>query len=313
MRIFVAITDQDWFELHASRSQVDEVNFWRPSPNANFKALQPGELLLFKLHAPLNFIAGGGFFTRFLHLPLSLAWDSFGEANGVISAEEMSRRIGKYRHIEFSPNDNPNVGCIMLAEPFFWPKELWIPSPPEFSRHNQVGQGFDAESGVGKALWAAVSERLAAQPPPHIDSATATLAAIESNGYGKPQIIHPRLGQGSFRVLVTDAYERRCSITGERTLPVLDTAHIMPFSVCQRHELSNGILMRSDLHRLFDGGYLTIDPVDRKVIVSKRIRQEFENGKEYYQLEGKPIREPSNPAFRALTANIEFHAYNRFS
>jgi putative restriction endonuclease len=94
---------------------------------------------------------------------------------------------------------------------------------------------------------------------------------------------------------------------------VLDTAHIMPFSVCQRHELSNGILMRSDLHRLFDGGYLTIDPVDRKVIVSKRIRQEFENGKEYYQLEGKPIREPSNPAFRALTANIEFHAYNRFS
>jgi putative restriction endonuclease len=69
MRIFVAITDQDWFDLHTSRAQVEEVNFWRPSPTVNFKALQPGELMLFKLHSPLNFITGGGFFTRFLHLP----------------------------------------------------------------------------------------------------------------------------------------------------------------------------------------------------------------------------------------------------
>jgi putative restriction endonuclease len=312
MRIFIAITDQDWFELHASRARVDEVNFWRPSPNANFKVLQPGELLVFKLHSPLNFIAGGGFFTRFLHLPLSLAWDSFGEANGVTSVDEMRRRIGKYRNVDFTPADNPNVGCIMLAEPFFWPRELWIPSPPEFSLHNQVGKGFDAESGAGKALWAAISERLIAQPPPGIETATATLAAIESAGFGKPQIVHPRLGQGSFRVLVTDAYERRCAITGERTLPVLDTAHIMPFSVCQRHELSNGILMRSDLHRLFDGGYLTIDPADRRVVVSKRIREEFENGKEYYRLEGTTIREPGDPAFRPLTENLEYHAYTRY-
>ncbi len=65
MRIFVAITDQDWFNLHASSVQVDEVNFWRPSPTANFKALQPGELMLFKLHSPLNFIAGGGFLLDF--------------------------------------------------------------------------------------------------------------------------------------------------------------------------------------------------------------------------------------------------------
>jgi putative restriction endonuclease len=312
MQIFVAITDQDWFNLHASSVLVDEVNFWRPSPTANFKALQPGELMLFKLHSPLNFIAGGGFFTRFLHLPLSLAWESFGRANGVVSVEEMRMRIGKYRHLDFASTDNPNVGCILLAEPFFWPRELWIPSPAEFSRNNQVGQGFDAESGTGKALWAAVSERLAVQPPPQIETATATLSAIESNGYGKPQIVHPRLGQGTFRVLVTEAYERRCAITGERTLPVLDTAHIMPFSVCQRHELSNGILMRSDLHRLFDGGYLTIDPAGRKVVVSKRIRQEFDNGKEYYRLEGQQIREPNNLTFRPLTENIEYHAYNRF-
>jgi putative restriction endonuclease len=73
MRLFVAVTDSEWFSLHASMSHLDEVNFWRPSPDANFKALDPGESLLFKLHAPDNFIAGGGFFTKFLKLPVNLA------------------------------------------------------------------------------------------------------------------------------------------------------------------------------------------------------------------------------------------------
>ena len=49
MRIFIGITDRNWFTLHASRSNVDEVNFWRPSPNAALKVLDSGELFLFKL------------------------------------------------------------------------------------------------------------------------------------------------------------------------------------------------------------------------------------------------------------------------
>ena len=56
MNFFVAVTDYDWFQLHASKPSVVEVNFWRPSPEASFKALEPGEMLLFKLHSPHNFI-----------------------------------------------------------------------------------------------------------------------------------------------------------------------------------------------------------------------------------------------------------------
>jgi putative restriction endonuclease len=97
MRLYVAVTDKDWFALHASKPEVEEVNFWRPSPDATFKVLQPGELLLFKLHSPDNFITGGGFFTRFLQLPVNLVWDTFGEANGVRSQFEMRERIAYYR------------------------------------------------------------------------------------------------------------------------------------------------------------------------------------------------------------------------
>ncbi len=312
MRLFVAVTDNDWFTLHAALNRVDEVNFWRPSPEATFKALQPGELLLFKLHSPANSIAGGGFFVRFHQLPVNTAWDTFREANGVRSLLEMRQRIAYYRRAPIPPNENPTIGCIMLAEPFFWPKEAWIQCPADFKLNTVQGKGYDSETGVGRELWNAVSERLQGETPAQLEVGTAAFAAVESNGYGRQQIVIPRLGQGLFRILVTEVYQRRCAITGERTLPVLDAAHIKPYTVVQRHEVPNGLLLRSDLHRLFDDGYLTIDPADRRVVVSKRIREEFENGKNYYALEGVRLREPVEPWARASAANLEFHAYNVF-
>jgi putative restriction endonuclease len=312
MRIFVAVTDGEWFDLHASKTQVDEVNFWRPSPEATFKALQPGELLLFKLHAPENFIVGGGFFTMFLQLPVNLAWDSFREANGVRSLAEMRQRIAFYRRSPIAPNENPTIGCILLAEPFFWPRDAWISAPPDFKLNTVQGKGYESETGTGRDLWEAIAERIEKFAPAGLESGTASSAAIESKGYGKPQIVLPRLGQGLFRVLLTDAYGRQCSISGERTLPVLEAAHLKPYALVQRHEISNGLLMRSDLHRLFDEGYMTIDPGERRIVVSKRIREEFENGKDYYKLEGQPVREPNQLWARPTVENLEFHACQIF-
>lgn len=308
MRLFVAVTDNEWFALHASRDHVEEVNFWRPSPEAGFKALQPGELLLFKLHAPMNFIAGGGFFVRFHQLPVNLAWETFGEANGVRSLDEMRQRIAYYRHTPILPHENPNIGCIMLAEPFFWPNDAWIECPDDFKLNTVQGKGYDSEVGTGRDLWNQVSERLQMYGATQLETDTAALAVIESKGYGKPQVVLPRLGQGLFRILVTDAYQRRCAITGERTLPVLDAAHIKPYKVIQKHEVSNGLLMRSDLHRLFDEGYLTIDPIEHRVLVSKRIKEEFENGREYYGLEGVRIRDPIEAWAKPGVENLEYHA-----
>jgi putative restriction endonuclease len=312
MRIFVGITDKDWFTLQSSRKELDEVNFWRPSPNATFKALDPGELFLFKLHSPDNYVVGGGFFVKFLQLPINLAWDAFGEANGVTSLVQMRQRIAHYRRSPIEPSENPTIGCIMLAETFFWPRDQWIASPADFKAPIVSGKGYLADSGSGSKLWNEVEQRLKLRLPAELQEETATLAALESHGVGKPQIILPRLGQGTFRIVVTDAYDRRCALTGERTLPVLDAAHIKPYSLLKRHEVSNGMLMRSDLHRLFDEGYLTIDPADRRIVVSNRIREEFENGKEYYKLNGTPIRDPTQILYRPHTDNLEYHAYNIF-
>ena len=118
VRLVVAVTDSDWFEHLRSRDDLDEVNFWAPSA-ANFRALSAGELFLFKLHAPRNFIVGGGLFVYANALPCSLAWEAFGEANGARSLAEMRARIARYRTSKTGrpvrfPNRLENPGAAVL-------------------------------------------------------------------------------------------------------------------------------------------------------------------------------------------------------
>jgi putative restriction endonuclease len=143
------------------------------------------------------------------------------------------------------------------------------------------------------------------------DLKSEVLGATEGR-YGKPQLAAPRLGQGGFRIMVMDKYSRRCAITGEKTLPVLEAAHIKPYSEDGPHKISNGVFMRSDLHTLFDGGYMTLTK-EFHVEVSKRIREEFSNGREYYALHGrKLLRLPANPENRPSLEYLEWHQNNRY-
>ena len=116
----------------------------------------------------------------------------------------------------------------------------------------------------------------------------------------------PRLGQGAFRIVVTDSYRRRCAVTGERTLPALDAAHIRPYAEGGAHEATNGVLLRRDIHSLFDAGYVTITP-SLDFEVSSRIREEYENGRLYYALHGQRISPPDDPRRRPDTSALAWH------
>jgi HNH endonuclease len=182
---------------------------------------------------------------------------------------EMRAVIGEYRKAPIAATDNPSLGCIMLAEPFFSPENERIPVPPDFSLNIVQGKGYDTGSVAGQALWAAVSERLAQRAAASLNPGPATIAAAEGARYGQPMLVRPRLGQGLFRVLVTDAYDRRCGMTNARTLPVLQAAHIKPYALDGPHDLNNGLLLRSDLHTLFDQGYVSVDPVNMRMLSAR--------------------------------------------
>ena len=102
-----------------------------------------------------------------------------------------------------------------------------------------------------------------------------------------------------------------CAITQERTLPALEAAHIRPYGSGGEHEASNGLLLRQDIHSLFDAGYLTVTP-DLRFEVSRRIREGFENGKHYYALHGQAIRPPQDMKLRPDSTALIWHNENRF-
>src|SRR6185312_14913004 len=110
--------------------------------------------------------------------------------------------------------------------------------PPGWAGSIMRGRYYDTEQPDGAELWSDVQERLVDTT----DAAATSVAEESESRYGEPVLLKPRLGQGGFRILVTDAYRRRCAITGENTLPVLEAAHILPFSEQGPHRVSNGLL-----------------------------------------------------------------------
>jgi len=306
VRFYVGITDFDWFSFLSAGSPIDEVNFWQPSAGRRFKALDAGAPFLFKLHSPRNYIVGGGFFGHYTSLPVSFAWKSFGPKNGARSEAEMRGRLAKYRRVPPGSPEDFEIGCILLQSPFFLPEEEWIPAS-DWEPNIVQGRTYDTADPRGLALWGQVEAWLKV----YQGSAVSSLQTDERVGRGAPQTVLPRLGQGTFRVLVADAYGRRCALTDSPVLHVLEAAHVRPVTEDGPNDVQNGILFRQDVHTLFDRGYITVTP-EHRIEVSRRIKEEFENGKEYYSAHSKLISLPTAVGSRPAPRFLRWHNENRF-
>lgn len=302
MRFWIGLTDRRWFEFLAAQAPLDEVNFWTPSGRKPVELI--GAPFLFKLHAgDGGEIVGGGYYDYFTRLPARMVWDAYGIKNGAPDFETMARQLKRYR-TTFDV-DADSIGCLALTGPFFFPPDLWIDPPSDWPGSVQTGKTYDSVIGPAAAVWELVQLALRSQPMTSATGVRESLAPSER--YGSPILIAPRLGQGTFRAKVIDGYERRCAVTNERTLPVLQASHIKPYSQSGPHAPENGLLLRSDLHTLFDRGYITVT-TDRTVLVSRRIRDEFENGRDYYALNGQQIRHPARGFPPPSLAYLEWHA-----
>lgn len=301
MNGYVAVTDPVWWERLSAQPGPKDANFWRPS--ARRRQLEIGTPFLFKLKAPHRKIAGFGYFAGFSVLPDWLAWESFGLANGVASLKELRSRLAKIQtgaRIQADPGGN--IGCCLIAEATFFSESAWVDPPRGWSPRTQSGAGIDLSTGEGARIWHECREQTASSMP-----------RVRESGerYGPPVLHQPRLGQGIFRIRVLDSYDRACAVTTEHSLPVLDAAHIKPFAQGGGHEVTNGLVLRTDLHRLFDRGYVTVDEGDR-FLVGDRLREEFENGKTYYALNGRRLALPTGPQLRPSASALSWHRSNVF-
>ena len=116
--------------------------------------------------------------------------------------------------------------------------------------------------------------------------------------------IAQRRGQKAFRDALLRAYGGRCAVTDCDVKDVLEAAHIVPYLGPATNRTENGLLLRADIHTLFDCGLITIDPTSRTVVVAARLLTT-----DYGPLHGKPLRTPSAmsdaPSLGALTRRSE--------
>jgi putative restriction endonuclease len=165
----------------------------------------------------------------------------------------MRARIAHYRRAPIGENEDPEIGCIFVRDVRFFPPDEVFPAPPEFSSNIVQGKRYElAERSVepyftdlfARLLGGAVEVDVS--QPWHRDGPV----------FGDPRLSPYRLGQRSFQAVVLAAYNRRCAITGTKISPVLQAAHIRPVTVGGEHRIDNGLLLRSDVHTMFDRGYL---------------------------------------------------------
>ena len=96
-----------------------------------------------------------------------------------------------------------------------------------------------------------------------------------------------RRGQPEFRGLLLDAYGGTCAISGCDAEAALEACHIRPYRGPQTNSLSNGLLLRSDLHTLFDLGLLAVDTASMTVVLAPELE-----GTTYGEFIGTPVSVP---------------------
>lgn len=302
MKVYVYPTDRNWYNYLSTRVGVDEVNFWRPGGLQPFRQLHPGDLFLFRFGKPDNAIVGGGTYTHFSFAPLFTAWEYFGEKNGTKDYESFLRLIARHKAIDANPESAAAaiIGNIVLTAPFFLRRADWIPIPSDYHATSPQGQGFDAGTATGRDLLERIAAALQMTLPMRVaEGVNAEMRFGES-------VVKRRMGQGGFSMVVSDAYKQRCAVTGERTYPVLEAAHIVPVSRGGLHRPDNGLLLRSDIHKLFDRGYVTIDTAG-SFRVSPKLKDDWQNGRVYYELDGRQIRLPDADQCRPARQFLEWH------
>jgi hypothetical protein len=144
-----------------------------------------------------------------------------------------------------------------------------------------VGQQARITSPVTAELSEAASEAetTGAFNPANVEDARKkTMAAIVR-----------RQGQPAFRRALVRAYGGRCAITGCDVLQVLEAAHIVPYRGPETNHVTNGLLLRGDLHTLFDLGLISIHPDAKLIVLAQALR-----AGEYGALHGQAIQLPLN-------------------
>ena len=301
-------SDPTWFAHFARPNQVwteEVVNYWRPG-KTGFSAIPVGQPVFLRLRHPANVIAGFGFYSETVELPLGITWELFGPRNGAPTQERFESLIRKYRASEemYRP-----LISILLSNVSFLPLGWRIPwgEAEGWSRNIVALKAYDLSTEPGNRLLELMD--LVGEMRPAFLEERFQMPDGDSRLRHETEVVL-REGQAVFRARLLNSY-RCCAVSGEHSLPVLDAAHITPYLGPASNHPQNGLVLRTDIHRLFDAGYVTVTP-SLNFLVSPNLRKDFANGEAYYAMQGRRLHLPPDRAHQPSAEALEWHLESRF-
>jgi 5-methylcytosine-specific restriction enzyme A len=179
---------------------------------------------------------------------------------------------------------------------------------------HEIVQGFQPLGNVGTKIWERIQSRLQTHGfgiediESSIEDEMNILMQSGLDGFEASRIrerawqqVTQRRGQSRFRTMLLDAYDNKCAVTRINEPMVLEAAHIEPYSGPASNVAQNGLLLKSDIHKLFDRGVLVIQPD-----LTTMIAPSLQNGP-FAIHDGQRIRVPERQAFRPSPSLLEKH------
>jgi putative restriction endonuclease len=117
--------------------------------------------------------------------------------------------------------------------------------------------------------------------------------------------VHRRQGGPRFRRALLSAYEERCAVTRYSAAPALEAAHIVPYRGPQTNHVANGLLLRADVHDLFDLGLVAVDTDSMTLLIGNDLA-----GTEYEKYAGAKLWVPRDPDARPSVDALAIHREN---
>ncbi|RDI05494.1 HNH endonuclease [Flavobacterium sp. AG291] len=274
----ISPTDKDWYNYLKQNQFNSYINFWTPTP-WNISRLKEGNRLYFMLKSPIRKIGGFGEFVEYKNMTAEAAWNEFGYRNGRESKADFLNGIQKY----IDKNSDKygkrllnsfsyQIGCIVLKNCQFWDEEYYkLPAEYNIEFANQV---------VTIKYYEEYDSFLQS------DFENDSFDLVQEPRERKKQLTNIRNGQGAFKGKILKAYRNACCVTGETIPELLEAAHIQQYKSKTSNHVQNGLLLRVDIHRLFDNNLIFIDG-DYVIHVSDLVGNEY-----YKRFDGKKITLP---------------------
>lgn len=275
----ISPTDKNWFDYLKNEGFNSKVNFWTPTP-WNIKNLKSGNKLYFMLKSPIRKIGGFGEFVEYKNMSALEAWNIFGYRNGRNSKDEFIQSIQKYidknsQKFGGKPIDlkTYEIGCIVLDNCEFWDEKNYIDisnHEVEFAPQVVTIKYFDQYDSIKKSI-----------------EINTNFNIVNEKRIEKKGITNVRIGQSEFKAKILRAYKNKCCISNETTPELLEAAHIQEYRNNYSNHIQNGLLLRVDIHRLYDNRLIYIDN-EYKIHISNLVTSE-----NYRQYDGKIINLPN--------------------